>query len=725
MASNKKRQQIQYTKDAFEQDSGQAMKNDVIRALIELITNSDDAYARIAQTGKIEIIIRRWTQKDKPVEITVRDAATGLTPEKMVECFAVMGGNQSGFAQGQEVRGLFSRGSKDTAWFGRTYFQSIKDELFSSITVYSDGTYETEKSEKATTEHRTALGLGKKENGLAATIVIERRNTRVPEFRVLKEKIASHVQLRDLVTRQNVTMSEYKDDKLIQEVPVIHETPKQTVVFTDEVSIPSFACKATLEIAVMTDRMEGPVNEYSAHGIEVRGLRATYMNTIFGQTGAGTGKIHGTLTCGKIDELIRTFGQNDPLNDVRLVTRSRDGLEPTHKFMQELNLAVVEKLKPILDELEPKVTETGSKSLKENLNRLGQLLAEEMRADLDEEDEAQLDDVPTPGSPILVIPPRLSGRSGEKRTLTVLVYKDSPAGSGLTVTSSNPAVSVVDKPTKFIDHQVFPNVMICHVRLQLVSLGTSNIEVCAANEPTIRRSAILIVHDNPDPEEIPPNALEWKNQHMSVAVGKTRSLSLRAPVQLAPSGQLQVEVELEGTDLKLEDAKTQLRLGPKGWLVGQVKIKGLQYSTQSSTITARGGSETAVGKIRVTVPTPLSGFSIQPKIVDEFRGVLRGTLEPRDNQLWLIIYAKHQGIAKYLGEKNHEGVYVNEEQPDTQAVLAEIMASVAADHIIRVQAKRDPTRFPDVDQMIFSRTSFLVRYLRVLQQGLEIGKKTK
>lgn len=725
MSKTATRHQIQYTKDAFEQDSGQAMKNDVVRALIELVTNSDDAYARLGQAGRIEVIVRRWSQKDKPIEITVRDLATGLSPEKMVECFAVMGGNQSGFANGQEVRGLFSRGSKDTAWFGRTQFRTIKDDVYSGITVFSDGTYETETSAKATSEHRAALGLKKNENGLTATIFIERRNTRVPEFRVLKEKIGSHVQLRDLVARQKVTMAEYKDGKLLQEVPVILEKPEQTTVFAGEIVIPSFACTASLEIAVMTERVEGPVNEYSAHGIEVRGLRATYMNTMFGQSGAGTGKIHGTLTCSKIDELIRTFGKSDPLNEVRLVTRSRDGLEPTHRFMQELTVAVVEKLKPILDELEPKVTESGSKSLKENLNRLGQLLAEEMRADLDEEDETQLDDLPTPGSPILLVPPRLSGRKGKKLTLTVLVHKDSPATGGLVATSTNPQVSSCDKPTKLINHGVFPNIMISQVRLQLNSLGTSTIEVCAADNPLIRRSAILIVHDNPQPEETPPSTLEWKNEQMSVTAGKTRSLTLRAPVELAPSGIMKVKVELDGANLTLEDANTELKLSPKGWLVGQVKIKGIQHAPQASRIIARSGPETAVGRIRVTVPTPLSGFSIQPKIIDEFRGVLRGALEPRDNQLWLIIYAKHQGIAKYLGSKNQDGSYAHEELPETQAVLAEIMASVAADHIIRMQAKRDPSRFPDVDQMIFSRTSLLVRYLRVLQQGLEIGKKTK
>ena len=40
----KKSGDLQYTARAFKQDSEDAMKGDVIRALIELITNADDAY---------------------------------------------------------------------------------------------------------------------------------------------------------------------------------------------------------------------------------------------------------------------------------------------------------------------------------------------------------------------------------------------------------------------------------------------------------------------------------------------------------------------------------------------------------------------------------------------------------------------------------------------------------------------------------------------------------
>lgn len=102
------------------------MKGSVIRALIELITNCDDAYSRSRKSGPISIEVHRFPGTDEPTQIAVRDRATGLNRGEMEKNFIQLGGDRSGFADGEEVRGLFSRGSKDTAWFGETVFEGIK-----------------------------------------------------------------------------------------------------------------------------------------------------------------------------------------------------------------------------------------------------------------------------------------------------------------------------------------------------------------------------------------------------------------------------------------------------------------------------------------------------------------------------------------------------------------------------------------------------------------------
>ena len=78
--------QLQYTSRAFNQDAQQAMRGDIIRALIELLTNADDAYT--AKGGKIIISIE-IDKNDKSILLSVHDTAIGLNQDMLIKCFGV------------------------------------------------------------------------------------------------------------------------------------------------------------------------------------------------------------------------------------------------------------------------------------------------------------------------------------------------------------------------------------------------------------------------------------------------------------------------------------------------------------------------------------------------------------------------------------------------------------------------------------------------------------
>jgi hypothetical protein len=84
----KKSGDLQYTARAFKQDSEDAMKGDVVRALIELITNADDAYN--SKGGAIHI---RLLKSERPFQakISVHDKATGLDADGLENAFARLG----------------------------------------------------------------------------------------------------------------------------------------------------------------------------------------------------------------------------------------------------------------------------------------------------------------------------------------------------------------------------------------------------------------------------------------------------------------------------------------------------------------------------------------------------------------------------------------------------------------------------------------------------------
>lgn len=715
---------ITYTATAFEQDSGQAMKNDIVRALIELITNCDDAYARAKMIGAIEIIIRRPAKKGETTEIVVRDKATGLAPQGMKDNFVVLGGDKSGFASGEEVRGLFSRGSKDTAWFGYTVFESIKDGQYSRLVLGSDGKWEFDSS-KADDSHYTSLGLKVGENGLSATMCVTRKDTRIPELRDLVSRLASHVQLRQVVSTQNVTITEFRNGKMTQSPKVVWESPKASVLFDGDIDVPGYDCQAHLLISRLENRSDGPVNEYSVHGIEVRGRRAAYMNSIFGQTGGGVGLVHGVLTCSKIDDLIRSFGasgEGDEKNPMRLVSRSRDGLEETHPFMRALTVAVLEKLKPILAELEPKIIESGSPELKRDMGTLAQLLAEELKADLDEDDDRGLGgNQPTESNPIILIPPLLKARVGSKRSMTVLVYAGSVAASGLKVAVSSSACQALGEPGELRPHATFPDTLVGQVRLAMMALGSATVVVSAKADSALAGTAEVVVHDS-DNEETEPTALEWKNSAMSVTVGKTRSVRLRAPLSLGPTGELVATVSLDSPNIRLEDEEVTLTLTDRGWLEARVHVTGLSHATESCGIIAQAAGETAEGTIKTIVPNPLNGLNLEMELVDKSQGPIRGEIISGDTGLKLVIYGRHRALADRLGPLQSDGSYARDTELDTLVVIAEIMASVAGDHVLISKVAKDPSLYRDIDFIVYERTKLVDRYLRILVEGLRVTR---
>jgi len=67
-----------YTERAFEQDADQAMGADIVRALVELITNADDAYG--SQSGPIDIYGRFRQHLSRVIRMLPSKPASGGGP---------------------------------------------------------------------------------------------------------------------------------------------------------------------------------------------------------------------------------------------------------------------------------------------------------------------------------------------------------------------------------------------------------------------------------------------------------------------------------------------------------------------------------------------------------------------------------------------------------------------------------------------------------------------
>ena len=186
---------------AIRQDAELAMSNRPISGLIELITNSDDAYGE--SSGKITMQIGRNSSTDT-WWFSVSDKAKGMSYEEMVHKLLNMGGQVSGHETGERVRGNLGRGAKDVAVFGTASYESINNDRYVKCEISRDSMDKGEFTvlpRPATTEDRKSLGIHK-DSGMVVTVTVTNGTPR-PHFETLKRDLQRHFQLRDILVADN------------------------------------------------------------------------------------------------------------------------------------------------------------------------------------------------------------------------------------------------------------------------------------------------------------------------------------------------------------------------------------------------------------------------------------------------------------------------------------------------------------------------------------------
>ena len=385
--------QVEYGGRAFAQDASNAMKGDIVRGLVELITNCDDAYGDV--DGKIRIEVEH--RKNKPWKVIVRDRAAGMRKEKMVKAIGGLGGRTSGFEHGKDVRGNLGRGAKDLAAFGPVTFESICDGYYSRMVLEEDGTYDEPEEWKVSDEDRARLKI-RRGSGTVVEVLVG-AHFRCPRHTSLVKSLSQHYQLRDIISdsRRTITLHDLngnKDDSLRYGRPSLNEVAEVDLEIS---GYPD--AQAKLTVLKNTERFENAPNDTSRpEGILVKGNRAIYENTLFGlESNPYAHWFSGWISCPYIDKLARDYddhlsdpqGQEDA-NPMPIITRARDGLETEHPFRKALAAAVEQVLGELVKEEEERARQSvtiESARMRRTLDQLGRDLGQLVDADLRDIDE--------------------------------------------------------------------------------------------------------------------------------------------------------------------------------------------------------------------------------------------------------------------------------------------------------------------------------------------------
>ncbi|CAB4773219.1 unannotated protein [freshwater metagenome] len=709
--------ELVYTTRGFLQDAQDAMGVDIMRGLIELITNADDAYNGAG--GPIIIQIREATDPFKWL-LSIHDKAGGLDADGLKKAFSNLGDENQKFAADKGTRGLFGRGAKDVAVFGRARFHSVNKGKYSELQILP----KTAKWERnainiePTPEILRELRLADGETGLTAEIYVTEQY-KIPNTNQLIERLQTHVQLRDLINRNQVVLI---DARSKTEMKLIGLEPSGNRILDIEFPVPGYRMNAKLEVYKFNEKQPGNVDIYSKQGLVISGRGAAYENsflTLDGRPEAGW--FSGRLDVPEIHDLARASDNTDvpdPKNPTRIVSRQRNGLVRGHPFYRALAGAINAHLKPLFDEAanDEGANKKEGKELRKRLDLLEQALGKALQDILDETD---LGDLPTENDPdddsqeLQFIPPRKVVAIGESSSLTIRAPKSLDTSSlTFKVTQTSKVISLRDSLAENLVWRDHPRLNVKQTAIQVIGedVGVATVSVVIGD---VNASCELIGTKLVPAEEVIPDQIAFEYDEASIAPTKRRRLLLKAPLEFVG------DIVLITSDSELFSVNPRVKLSPS------------QSGTHANAvIIAHAGSELGVGSITAQLVGKSSSCALKivepgqnryPKI---HTSVVGNENPPRrvdmrleeDGRLFVKIFGRHPSLQRVFGKHlgQDEG-FVNDQSPEAHATIGEIVAQQLSIYAVEREAGKHPERFTDPSSAFARQQEFIPRFIQLLQ----------
>jgi hypothetical protein len=322
----------------------------VEKALIELITNCDDSYARLETTGaQVTGHIRiTYERHQAGALLVVADQAEGMSFERVCSSLAY-GGAHSPLARGEGCgRGYFGRGLKQAIYgLGHGWIETIQAGRFSRIELFrsEDGCYLFEDFDgDRPAEPADYSRLNLSDNGTQVTIVIENTHVNISHYRSVVQAVSNNIYLRDMLKRRNVELLHIQQGKEIEHRgPVRHEEPPAILLLGPD-QAGSFVYQQeeypfTLTLKRALDVELTLKGDERTNGLVVLSGMAVLDCQLFDyENQPGTEYLFGTVRCAA---LIEKLGQG-----MAIISDEREGLNHKNAFVEAFSKAVSGMIEP-------------------------------------------------------------------------------------------------------------------------------------------------------------------------------------------------------------------------------------------------------------------------------------------------------------------------------------------------------------------------------------------
>lgn len=322
----------------------------VEKALVELITNSDDSYARLEKagarvTGQIRI---QYERHQAGALLVVADQAEGMSFKQA--CFILAyGGAHSPLARGESGgRGYFGRGLKQAIYgLGHGWIETIyggrysRIELFRSENggyLYDDGGGDR----PADASDFERLGIA--DSGTQVTIIIENTQVNISHYQTVVQAVANNIYLREVLARRNVELLNVQHGTEVERSGQVRyeEPPAILLLGPDQAGYFEYEKKPypfTLTLKRALDVELIPRGDERTNGLVILSGMAVLDCQLFEyENQVGTEYLFGTVHC---PALIEKLGQG-----VAIISDEREGLNPKDAFVATFSQAVSRMIAP-------------------------------------------------------------------------------------------------------------------------------------------------------------------------------------------------------------------------------------------------------------------------------------------------------------------------------------------------------------------------------------------
>jgi hypothetical protein len=691
---------IPYLARAAMQDSALAMGRDVVRALVEMITNASDSYGHLERRHvKVDGVIEIATERLRSGEynrVIVRDHAKGMRRSDLSDRILQAGARTS--EQGD--RGVQGRGAKDIAFFGKARYESIRDGYYAQVEIDGGLRYTGLEERPALPADYDHLGLEWGGSGTQVTLFVRRLQHSVPQHATLARRLSRSVQLRGIMTSatRKVTLRDLAKAGAPAQVLQYRPPTVLTLVKSVAVSIDGFPdATGSLEIYRTAEPLEDDRSTERHSGIVIEDGSGVHEATYFGLEGrSGALSYVGRLVCpfirtlqDRYDDAVAESRPTDDLsNPLPIISRTRAGLSRDHPFTSKLGAFVESQLKPLVEEEEARqaqqaghVSEETRKRLRQAARDLGSKMAEIMkRLEIEYKPEGPDDSPEVTPVRLKVIPPAVYLQPDTQQTFSIQTWpeswgEDQPDIWLATIAIADPGVATISAS----EVQLEPDPRVPGRRRGVFQVTAGAIEDATLVEVRLGgNSEIVTVEVAAEDTASPPTPTRLMFSHSSyrARLNTPKKLVLMAPVSLVErAGGSEAKFTTTHLDIQVPGgALLELRDAGDGRRWYETEVSALVVTATSGRVRAALGDEAAVCQVHLAEDKGQLGFDIELR--DELP---RYGSQGRADWSWpkgvrtLRVFTRHASLLPYFGDQLRA-----QDSREARIVMAEVVANEVA-----------------------------------------------